>query len=154
MTYKQVSLNFEIIKSIFNIKMENDAAVNHIFEMVKKRMDEEKPTKKKRRKRTFTPEQRARNLRNLAKGRETLRKRREAKKAQMKLEVRPVKKEVVKPVKVEVKPVVKEEVKPVVNEVVAPKPVVHKRVVPQPKSVQVVDTEPEVFNFGRGGSFW
>ena len=131
--------------------MENEEAVNRIFEMVKDCM--EKPTKKKRRKRTYTQAQKDQMLRNLAKGRETLRKRREAKKAQMKLEVKPVKKEEVKPV---VKPVVKEVVKPepVRNEVVAPKPVVHKRVVPEPKPVQVVETEPDVFHFGRGGSFW
>ena len=120
--------------------MDNDENVcNRIFEMVKQKMSE-KP-KKKKRKREFSEKQRAQMLKNLAKGRETLRLRREAKR-KVKLDIKPVKPE---PVKVE-KP------EPV-NEVVKRKPVQHKRVVPSIRP-RVADAEIYHIDFTSGGSFW
>ena len=142
--------------------MDNDENVcNRIFEMVKQKMSE-KP-KKKKRKRVFTEKQRAQMLKNLAKGRETLRLRREAKR-KVKLDIKPVKPDPVKvekpePVKVEKpEPVkVREPVKVVkpepVNEVVKRKPVQHKRVVPSMRP-RVADAEVYHIDFTSGGSFW
>ena len=139
--------------------MDNEENVcNRIFEMVKQKMSE-KP-KKKKRKREFSEKQRAQMLKNLAKGRETLRRKREAKR-KAKLDIKPVKPEPVKvekpePVKVEKpEPVKVEKPEPVKNEVVKRKPVEHKRVVPQIKRPAPV-VQPEVYHidFSSGASLW
>lgn len=136
--------------------MDNDENVcNRIFEMVKQKMSE-KP-KKKKRKREFSEKQRAQMLKNLAKGRETLRLRREAKR-KVKLDIKPVKPEPVKvekpePVKVEKPEPVKVEKPEPVNEVVKRKPVQHKRVVPSIRP-RVADAEIYHIDFTSGGSFW
>ena len=142
----------------------DDDAVNRIFEMVKQKMYE-KP-KKKKRKRVFSPKQKEQMLKNLAKGRETLRKRREAKKkSNISLKIEAVKEEPKKleeptvPAKIKAKTEVKKERfnNPVEHKKDVPKTEPkreHKRVVPQIVAAVSDEAEESFINFSSGGSLW
>ena len=146
----------------------NDDMMNKLFNMVKEKIEADKPKPKQKRKRNYTKAQRKVMLANLAAGRkkkiEMLKERRKAKaskskaKPSAKAEAPPTQ-EVVEEVKEAEPPAVKIEVKkiPKVKKppVDTPKPV---KVEAKPKSVEPVRVIPlpEVYNinFLQGGSLW